>query len=101
MVSPFADHWSAFHFADVSVKTWSAVSYLAIAGSIIAFTSSHYLLSVRPPALVGTYAYVNPVIAVLLGYFFADEKVSPTQVAGIVVILIAAYLSNTVKLKTK
>jgi len=101
VVSPFADNWSTFHFVDVSIKTWSAVCYLAIAGSIIAFTSSHYLLSVRPPALVGTYAYVNPVIAVLLGYFFVDEKVSPTQIAGIIVILIAAYLSNTVKLKTK
>lgn len=89
-----------FLLNEISVKTWIAILYLAIAGSIIAFTASYYLLSVRPPALVGTYAYVNPVIAVILGFLIAGEEITVSQIVGMVVILISAYLSNMVKLKT-
>ena len=89
-----------FSLNEVSVKTWMAVLYLAIAGSIVAFTASYYLSSVRPPAMVGTYAYVNPVIAVILGSLIADEKIAIRQVMGMFIILISAYLSNKVKLKT-
>ena len=101
IVSFFADNLQSFHIADVSAKSWGAVTYLAIAGSIMAFTSSYYLLSVRPAAVVGTYAYVNPIIAVILGILIADESISTSQIIGIVIILTAAYLSNQVKLKTK
>jgi drug/metabolite transporter (DMT)-like permease len=87
-----------FTFDEVSFKTYMAVLYLAVAGSIIAFTASYYLLSVRPPAVVGIYAYVNPVIAVLLGALIAEEQVTIVQVIGMVVILISAYLSNKAKL---
>lgn len=100
IISLFTDGITSFHFGEVPLKTWGAILYLAIAGSIIAFTASYYLLSVRPAAVVGTYAYVNPIIAVLLGWAVADEKISISQVAGIIVILIAAYLSNRVKLKS-
>lgn len=100
LVSQVTGEWTGFNFSEVSVKTWSAVFYLSVAGSIIAFTSSYYLLSVRPAAVVGTYAYVNPIIAVLLGCLLADEKITVSQVVGIVIILVAAYLSNKVKLGT-
>ena len=84
----------------VSFRTWVAVAYLAIAGSIIAFSALYFLLSVRPAAVVGTYAYINPIIAVLLGVMVAEEKISAIQILGIAVILTGAYLSNRVKLKT-
>jgi drug/metabolite transporter (DMT)-like permease len=99
-VSLFTDHITTFNFSGVPFKTWGAILYLAIAGSVIAFTASYYLLSVRPPAIVGTYAYVNPIIAVLLGWAVADEMITLSQVIGIAVILVAAYLSNKVKLKS-
>lgn len=101
VVSLIADPLAGFNFDQVSIKTWGAVIYLAIAGSVIAFTASYYLLSVRPPAVVGTYAYVNPIIAVILGVLFANEVISLSQLIGIAIILVAAYLSNRVKLKTK
>jgi drug/metabolite transporter (DMT)-like permease len=81
----------------VNAASWGAVFYLAIAGSIVAFSASLYLLTVRPPAVVGTYAYVNPIIAVLIGVA-AGELVTVTQVVGIVIILAAAYLANRVKI---
>lgn len=100
IVSLMADNLDTFYFNQVSLKTWGAIVYLSIAGSIVAFTASYYLLSVRPAPVVGTYAYVNPVIAVLLGFLLADERITISQVIGIVIILVAAYLSNRVKLKS-
>ena len=97
LISIFADSWATFTFQQVSIQTWGAVFYLAVAGSIVAFTASYYLLSVRPPAIVGTYAYVNPIIAVILGFLVAGESISISQIIGIVIILVAAYLSNKVK----
>ncbi|MFD2147177.1 EamA family transporter [Mucilaginibacter antarcticus] len=92
--------WAQFHIADVSVRSWCALFYLAIAGSIVAFTAMFWLLERRPAPIVGTYAYVNPVIAVLLGYLVANEIITTSQVFGMVVILLAAYLANKVKFST-
>jgi drug/metabolite transporter (DMT)-like permease len=86
-----------FNFSAVTMRSWGALLYLAIAGSIVAFTAMFWLLQRKPAAIVGTYAYVNPVIAVLLGYLVADEAITISQVIGMVIILIAAYLANTVK----
>ena len=52
---------------------------MAIAGSIVALIALYWLLARRPAAVVGTYAYVNPVIAVLLGYLIAGEKITLIQ----------------------
>lgn len=98
VVSLVTDNFTGFNIRDVSIATWWAILYLAIAGSIIAFTASYYLLSVRPATVVGTYAYVNPIIAVILGVLVADEKITVVQLIGILIILIAAYLSNRAKL---
>jgi drug/metabolite transporter (DMT)-like permease len=89
-----------FSFAAVSWSGWGAVVFLAIFGSIIAFIALYWLLARRPAPIVGTYAYINPVIAVILGYFIAKETISVTQVIGMVIILIAAWLANSVKFQS-
>ncbi|MEJ5995611.1 EamA family transporter [Pedobacter sp. Du54] len=101
VVSASTEPLTSVDIFSFSLRAWGSVVYLAIAGSVIAFTASYYLLSVRPPAVVGTYAYVNPIIAVLLGVLIAGEHVSTIQGIGIAVILIAAYLSNRAKFKAK
>jgi drug/metabolite transporter (DMT)-like permease len=53
-----------------------------------------WLLTVRPPALVGTYAYVNPVVAVFLGWLIADESISQQQIIALIVILAGVILVN-------
>ena len=92
--------WRSFDIHLISAKAWIAVVYLAVAGSIVALIALYWLLARRPAALVGTYAYVNPVIAVLLGFFIANESIKPIQILGMVLILIAAYMANRVKFKT-
>jgi drug/metabolite transporter (DMT)-like permease len=92
--------WRNFNIHFISAKAWFAVIYLAIAGSIVALIALYWLLARRPAAIVGTYAYVNPVIAVILGFLIANEKIKPVQIFGMVLILIAAYMANQVKFKT-
>ena len=100
IISAIAGEWPNFDYRSVPWKAWGAVFYLAIAGSVIALIALYWLLARRPAAVVGTYAYVNPVIAVLLGYFIADERISFIQIFGMIVILIAAYIANQVKFAT-
>jgi drug/metabolite transporter (DMT)-like permease len=100
IISAIAGEWSGFDYRTVPLKGWAAVFYLAIAGSIVALIALYWLLARRPAAIVGTYAYVNPVIAVLLGYFIANEKITFIQIFGMVVILVAAYIANQVKFTT-
>jgi drug/metabolite transporter (DMT)-like permease len=101
IISYFIGETENFSFKMITINSWLAVLYLAIAGSIIAFIAMYWLLARKPAPVVGTYAYVNPVIAVLIGYFFANETITGIQVAGIIIILVAAYLANNIKNKVE
>ncbi|UOQ78804.1 EamA family transporter [Hymenobacter sp. 5516J-16] len=65
-----------FELAQVTSKSWLAYIYLVTFGSIVAFTAYIWLLRAVEPALAGTYAFVNPVVAVLLGWAFASEQLN-------------------------
>lgn len=86
-----------FHWENVSADAWLSVGYLVIFGSIAAFSAYVWLLSVRPATQVSTYAYVNPVVAVLLSVLFTSERVTFIQVIGLVVILASVLLINLAK----
>ncbi|PYX94585.1 MAG: EamA family transporter [Acidobacteria bacterium] len=66
-----------FHINTVSRGAWLALAYLIVAGSIVAFTAYVWLIHHESPTKVGTYAYVNPLVAVLAGYFFGGEAIGP------------------------
>lgn len=65
--------WSEFDLAAVSLRSWAAVLYLVIPGSLIAYTAYIWLLRHTSPAVATTYAYVNPIVAMLLGTWFVGE----------------------------
>ncbi|MBI2407379.1 MAG: drug/metabolite exporter YedA [Gemmatimonadetes bacterium] len=73
--------------SDVSLRSGLSIAYLAVFGSIIAFSAYKWLLTKATPAAVGTYAFVNPVVAVALGWVFAAEPLSWRTVAAMVVIV--------------
>jgi drug/metabolite transporter (DMT)-like permease len=79
--------WGAFDFKAVTAASIAAWAYLAVFGSIVAFTAYVWLLTVRPPSMVATYAYVNPVVAVALGAIFLHETVTPRMIAAAAAIL--------------
>jgi drug/metabolite transporter (DMT)-like permease len=66
-----------------------ALAYLVVFGSIVGYTSYFYALRHAPPTIVGTYAYVNPVIAVLLGWLILDERLYPRTFVAMALILTA------------
>ncbi|GAC1421658.1 MAG: EamA family transporter [Flavisolibacter sp.] len=88
-----------FKLSQVSGNSIKAVIYLIIFGSLIGYLSYIWLLSVRPPSLVGTYAYVNPVVAVFLGWSIEGESISFMQVVALAVILGGVIMVHIAKEK--
>ena len=84
-----------FHPARVSSAAWLALLYLIVAGSLIAFTAYVWLIHHESPTKVGTYAYVNPVVAVVLGYFFGGEGLGLRTVLGTGFVLISVVAIAT------
>ena len=84
-----------FAFAAVSLRSVLSLGYLIVFGSLIAFTSYSWLLRVTPPSLAATYAYVNPVVAVLLGWAFAGETLSLRTMVAAAVIVAAVIMITT------
>jgi drug/metabolite transporter (DMT)-like permease len=88
-----------FHPNTVSRAAWFALLYLIVAGSIIAFTAYVWLIHHESPTKVGTYAYVNPVVAVLLGYFFGGEPLGRRTVLGTLFVLVSVLVITTTRTK--
>jgi drug/metabolite transporter (DMT)-like permease len=86
-----------FHPASVSRGAWFALLYLIVAGSIIGFTAYVWLIHHESPTKVGTYAYVNPVVAVLLGYFVGGEALGLRTILGTAFVLISVVVITTTK----
>jgi drug/metabolite transporter (DMT)-like permease len=84
-----------FHIQAVSQRAWIALAYLIVAGSIVAFTAYVWLIHHESPTKVGTYAYVNPVVAVVLGYLFAGEALSFRTIVGTALILVSVVVITT------
>ncbi|MHA4739302.1 EamA family transporter [Dyadobacter sp. MSC1_007] len=92
--SLLSNEWDKLNMAAIPTSAWLATIYLIIFGSIAAFSAYVWLLKVQPATKVSTYAYVNPVVAVLLGIFFAHESITPMQISGLIVILGSVLLIN-------
>ncbi|WP_291400176.1 EamA family transporter [Daejeonella sp.] len=88
------NEFDAFQWQNVPSESWMSLIYLVIMGSIAGFSAYVWLLQVRTAMQVSTYAYVNPVVAVLLAVFFANEKITGIQIAGLIIILGSVLLIN-------
>lgn len=84
--------WSKLRLDTLSVKSALSLGYLVIFGSLVAFTAFIWLLKVSTPSLVSTYAYVNPVVAVFLGWALASEPLSGQTFVAFVIIIVAVAI---------
>jgi drug/metabolite transporter (DMT)-like permease len=84
-----------FDPAGVSLRAWISLAYLIVFGSIVAFTAYVWLIHHESPTKVGTYGYVNPVVAVLVGYFFGGEGLGLRTVLGTLLILVSVVVITT------
>ncbi|HEX7345697.1 MAG TPA: EamA family transporter [Candidatus Limnocylindrales bacterium] len=93
IMSLIASEPGGFHATAVSVPSFLAFLYLTIIGSVVAFTTYGWMIRVAPLPLVTTYAYVNPVVAVILGAIVLHEPIEPrTILAGGVIVLAVALI---------
>ncbi len=86
-----------FRIQAVPGRIWLALLYLIVAGSIIGFTAYVWLIHHESPTRVGTYAYVNPVVAVLIGYFLGGEGLGARTILGTALVLVSVVVITTTK----
>lgn len=97
----FTGEWQTFNIIKVSANSWFALSYLIIFGSIIGFTAYSWLLKNVEPSLASTYAYVNPVVAVFLGWLIAGESFTGQMIIGAIIIVSSVVLITSRNNKNK
>ncbi|CAM3861769.1 EamA family transporter [Mucilaginibacter galii] len=94
LVALVAGEYSGYSFTHVPLNAWLGLIFLITFGSLVAYLAYIWLLGHVAPALISTYTYVNPVVAVFLGWALADEKFYSGQFIGLTVILIGILLVN-------
>lgn len=92
LLSAALGEWNGFEVAQVSEKSLLSFFYLLTVGSLIAFTVFGWLSKVAPPTLVATYTYVNPLVAILLGWALAGESLNPQMLLATGLIVAAVVL---------
>ena len=95
LVGLFTGEFRELHFAAITMRSWLALAYLIVFGSGIGFTAYIYILQKSTAARVGTYAFVNPVVALFLGWLIASEAISVRTLLAAGVILTAVILVIT------
>jgi drug/metabolite transporter (DMT)-like permease len=92
LTGTLAGEAKGFSFAQVTHKSWFALGYLILFGSVVAFTAYNWLLEHYSPTLVATHTYVNPVVAVLLGWAYGGEALTLNAALAAVMVVGAVVL---------
>lgn len=97
LVGVLTGETSDLHWASISLRSALSVGYLIVFGSLLGFSAYTWLLRAAPPARVATYAYVNPVVALFLGWAFAGERLTPRTLLAAAIILAGVVLVITAR----
>ena len=92
VVSAIAGEWQRLDINAISTVSWVAFAYLIFVGALVAYTAYSWLMQNASPSAVSTYAYVNPVVAVFLGWAIAGETLSAQMLLGAAVIVVSVML---------
>jgi drug/metabolite transporter (DMT)-like permease len=98
LVATLTGEWSRLDLSAITASSLLGLGYLILFGSLIGFAAYSWLLGVAPTPLVSTYAYVNPLVAILLGSLIAQEPITPRILLAAIVIIGAVVLINTEQL---
>lgn len=79
---------------EVNTQSWLVIGYLVVFGSLVAYSAYVFMISKLPPTQVSVYAYINPIVAVLLGWLLLSEKMNATMIVGTLITLAGIYLVN-------
>jgi drug/metabolite transporter (DMT)-like permease len=97
IVSAFKGEFSGFNLGDVSSRSWWGLIYLITFGSLVGFVSYGWLLHNAPVSLTSTYAYVNPIVAVFLGWLMAGEELNARIIIASAIIIGSVVLINSAR----
>jgi drug/metabolite transporter (DMT)-like permease len=97
LVASVTGEWGSLHLASISTHSWLALAYLIVFGSIIGFTCYTWLLRSTPASVAATYAYVNPLVAVFLGWSLNGEPVSTRTLLAALVIISGVVIITTLQ----
>ena len=100
LISVLLGEWHAFSWSQVTLQAWLALVYMILLGSVVTYLAYIWLLTIRPAVQVGTYAYVNPMVAVLLGWAFAGEQITMRQLISLAAVVSGVLLINLPKYKS-
>jgi len=92
LIGTLAGEGEGFSFAQVRGKSWWALAYLIVFGSVVAFTAYNWLLERYSPTLVATHTYVNPVVAVMLGWAYGGEALTMKVIIAAAMVIGAVVL---------
>ena len=101
IVATLFGEWQQFHIEMLSSRSLWAFAYLVFIGSLVGFSAYVWLLKNASPYLASTYAFVNPLVALCLGYFFADEVLSVKALLATVLIISAVVMITLSKAKKR
>jgi len=87
----FGEHWPA----QVSARSWAAIAFLIVLGSMVAFSAYHWLLHHVRPMVASSNTFVNPIVAFVVGVWFADEQIHLMEYIALAVILVGVFLVLT------
>jgi drug/metabolite transporter (DMT)-like permease len=97
LVALVHDDFAALNLAVIPPRAWGAFAYLITIGSLVGFSTFVWLMKHSTPARVSTYAYVNPIVAVFLGWFLLDEPIGPRTLVASAIIVAAVAIITTEK----
>jgi drug/metabolite transporter (DMT)-like permease len=101
LLGTLSGEWSRVDLAAITARSWAGLGYLVIFGSLVGYVTYTWLLRAAPTTLVSTYAYVNPVVAILVGNLLAQEPLTPRVVISALVILGSVVVINARRPKPK
>ena len=97
IVALLRGEWNGFSFSAVPTTAWFGLVFLVLFGSLVAYVSYIWLLSVQPAALVSTHTYINPIVTVIAGWLVSSQVINLNQSYGLLIILFGVLLTNTSK----
>ncbi|MGH7596988.1 MAG: drug/metabolite exporter YedA [bacterium] len=100
IASLLVGEWTRFDSSALSLRSWLSLGYLIFFGALVGFTAYIWLLRVSTPAHVSTYAYVNPVVAIFLGWTFAGEPLTARTLLAAAVIVAAVVIITTYRARS-
>lgn len=94
LLATFRGEWVNFSLTQITFNAWAGMLYLIVFGSIITYVAFNWLITVQPPALVSTHTYVNPIVAMFVGWLVVGESVNFMQLLALFVVLTGIMLAQ-------